>query len=152
MEIPIESIAIIFWGIVIIIGIIVELMSLGLVSIWFSIAAVIPLILAILGVDPFIQIIVFLLLSAILILYTRRIASKYLIKHKKITNFDRVIGQIVKVTKDITLDNKGEVYVDGKFWSASVNENIAIYSDDHCKIEAVQGVTLIVSKINNKGE
>ena len=78
---------IIFWvwlG-VIIATIILEIVTLDLVSVWFAIGAIIPLILsAIGGIAIEIQVGVFVFISAILLIFIRKIAQKILFKNMKL--------------------------------------------------------------------
>ena len=130
-----------FWlAIVIILGII-EVATVGLVSIWFVISGIVSLILSFF-VDSFaIQFGVFVLLGLILMLTTRKTLSKYFSKTEK-TNLDRVIGMQGIVTEDIEKNGIGEVKVDGKKWSAVADEEIKV--DSIVKILKIDGVKLKV--------
>ena len=130
-----------FWlGIVIFLGII-EVATVGLVSIWFVISGIVSLILSFF-VDSFaIQFGVFVLLGLILMLTTRKTLSKYFEKTEK-TNLDRVVGMQGIVTEDIEKNGIGEVKVDGKKWSAVADEEIKV--DSIVKILKIDGVKLKV--------
>jgi len=130
-----------FWlGIVIFLGIL-EVATVGLVSIWFVISGIVSLILSFF-VDSFaIQFGVFVLLGLILMLTTRKTLSKYFEKTEK-TNLDRVVGMQGIVTEDIEKNGIGEVKVDGKKWSAVADEEIK--KGSIVKILKIDGVKLKV--------
>lgn len=135
------------WLGIIIVSVIVEIITIDLVSIWFGAGAIIALIADLLGASQLIQIILFVIITTILIFVTRPVAKKYLRTNIEKTNFDRVIGKHGLVTKAITADNKGEVKVMSTSWLASSIDNTTINEGDYCEIMAVEGAHLVVKKI-----
>lgn len=135
------------WLGIIIVSVIVEIITIDLVSIWFGAGAIVALIADLLGASQLIQIILFVIITTILIFVTRPVAKKYLRTNIEKTNFDRVIGKHGLVTKAITADNKGEVKVMSTSWLASSIDNTTINEGDYCEIMAVEGAHLVVKKI-----
>lgn len=135
------------WLGIIIVSIIIEIITVDLVSIWFGAGAVVALIADLLGASQVIQIALFVIVTAILIVATRPVAKKYLRTNIEKTNFDRVIGKHGLVTRTITADNKGEVKVMSTSWLASSLDNTTINEGDYCEIMAVEGAHLVVKKI-----
>lgn len=135
------------WLGIIIVSIIIEIITVDLVSIWFGAGAVVALIADLLGASQIIQIALFVIVTAILIVATRPVAKKYLRTNIEKTNFDRVIGKHGLVTRTITADNKGEVKVMSTSWLASSLDNTTINEGDYCEIMAVEGAHLVVKKI-----
>lgn len=134
----------ILWIIIILFLTILEISTVGLVSIWFIASAIVSLILSFFISSFYIQFFVFVLLGIILLITTRPILTK-LLKTKNIsTNLDRIIGTTGIVTKDIMKNNIGEVKVDGKYWSAISKSEIK--KDQEVIIKAIDGVKLIVEK------
>jgi len=130
-----------FWLVVVIFLGVIEVVTTGLVSIWFVISGIVSLILSFF-VDSFaIQFGVFVLLGLILMLTTRKTLSKYFEKTEK-TNLDRVVGMQGIVTEDIEKNGIGEVKVDGKKWSAVADEEIK--KGSIVKILKIDGVKLKV--------
>ena len=80
------------WTIVLVIAVIVEAITIDLVSIWFGIGAIGALICDFLGIHEVVQVIVFAAISIICILVTRPLAKKYLRGNTVKTNLDRIIG------------------------------------------------------------
>ena len=135
------------WGVIIVVSFLVEIMTTGaMTSIWFTIGAIVSLLLALLRVGEIIQIAAFVVVSILTLVFLRPMAEKYLRGNVVATNTDRVIGRIVKVTKAITTDEWGEVLVDGVRWSAIEVDNHDIDIDERVKIMAIEGVKLIVKK------
>lgn len=137
----------IIWIAAIIIFGVVEAVTAGLVSIWFVIGGVGGLVVSILGGQIWLQVVVFFIVSIAALFLTRPLVRKISEKNKTATNADRVLGGIGRVTE--TIDNtipSGEVYVDGKRWSArSVNGDV-ITPDTLVRITRMEGVRLFVEK------
>ena len=139
---------VIFWLIVAIASIVIEIINLGnLICIWFAIGALVSAILAWLKVYTAIQYIVFFVASILAMLIIRPLAAEYLRGNTVPTNADRLIGKTGVVTKDITSDSWGEVLVMGVRWSAISVDNTAIKTDTKVKIMAIDGVKLMVTPV-----
>ena len=135
------------WMIVFLILIFIELITVNLVSIWFAIGAFASFILSYFVDLVYVQIIVFIVVSTISLLLTRKVVDK--IKgSKEATNLDRVIGKIGIVTEEITKLEPGEVKVDGKKWSAISTKKIKVGSK--VEILAIDGVKLKVKEIKEE--
>ena len=133
------------WLGIIIIAIIIEVVTIDLVSIWFATGAIIALITCLLGISQTIQIALFIIIVCAIIV--RPLAKKYMRGNIERTNYDRVIGKHGLITKTITADNKGEVKVMSTLWLASSIDNTTINEGEYCEILAVEGAHLVVKKI-----
>jgi len=143
----------IVWTAAIIIFGIVEAVTAGLVSIWFVAGALAALIAAFLGASLFIQIALFLIISAAALAMTRPLLKKFTNGITTPTNADRVLGEIAKVTEDIcNEDSTGAVFVDGKTWTARSADNTVIPAGNRVYIESMEGVKLFVKKVEEKSE
>ena len=138
---------VIIWFVVIIVAAIIEINTMDLTSIWFSVGALIAFIMAIVKLNVLGQIIVFLAISIILIISIRPIAKNYLKTNIINTNADRLIGKVAVVTKEAQPGERGEVKIDGKFWLAVNKSETLIEVDDRVEVLAIEGVKLIVEKI-----
>ncbi|MBR2600151.1 MAG: NfeD family protein [Erysipelotrichaceae bacterium] len=139
---------VIFWLIVAIASIVIEIITLGnLICIWFAIGALVSAILAWLKVYTAIQYIVFFVASILAMLIIRPLAAEYLRGNTVPTNADRLIGKTGVVTREITSDSWGEVLVMGVRWSAISVDNTAIKKDTKVKIMAIDGVKLMVTPV-----
>lgn len=132
------------WLIVAIILSIIELGTISLVSVWFIASALISLLLALLCFSFYIQLINFVILGIILLIFTRKPLLKYLNKTKQKTNADRILDMTGLVTEDIDIDQPGEVKVDGKRWTAIAKEKIV--KGKKVKILNIEGVKLLVEE------
>lgn len=136
-----------FWTIVLVISVIVEAITVDLVSIWFGLGAVAALIGEACGLNQVIQVILFAIISIIAIVVTRPLAKKYLRGNIVKTNLDRVIGKHCLVTETITPDTRGEVKVMGSLWSATSLNNVTIEAGQYAEVVSIEGAHVIVKKI-----
>lgn len=135
-----------FWIGVIVVSVVFELITPGLVSIWFTPSALVALILALCNVPEFIQIPVFLVLSILFIIFARPLFNKRCKAHA--TNIDAIIGERAIVIEKIeNIAGAGQVKVRGQFWSArTVDDDCTYEIGDIVTIVAVEGVKLICKK------
>ena len=142
---PISSLTL-FWLILIIAFIVAELMTAGLATIWFAGGAVVAAILSAMEAPVYMQIILFIVVSAVLMAAIRPIAVKYFNPERTKTNVDAVIGKQGVVTARI--DNaaqEGSVKVDGMTWSArALIHQQVIEEGALVSVRKVEGVKLIV--------
>lgn len=126
--------------------IIIEIITLGLSTIWFAGGALVAFFAALLGADVVIQVILFLVVSIILLLFTRPVAIKYLNHNRTKTNVDSLIGKQAVVIEGIeNLKGFGKVQVNGLEWTARTLEDYqSIEKDSIVNIVRVDGVKLIV--------
>ena len=137
----------VFWIVAIVVFSLVEAATAGLVSIWFAGGSLCALICAWIGLNVWIQIGVFIVVSAILILCLRKIASKNSKVNKSDTNLDRIIGQSVIVTQKVdNANNSGAVRINDIEWRVKSKNGDVIEEGEMCKIEKIDGVKLVVSK------
>ena len=132
------------WMIIFIGLIILELMTVNLVSIWFAIGSLIAFILSFWVTEITWQITVFILVSFISLVLTKNLVKKIRGKEIEPTNLDRVIGKIAIVTEEITKLEPGEVKVDGKKWTAISTKKIKVGSK--VEILSIDGVKLKVKE------
>ena len=142
------DIMIIIWFAVIILAAIIEINTMDLASIWFSAGALVAFILALVGLNPFIQIGIFLAVSLMLLISIRPIVKNYLKTNIIGTNTDRLVGKVAICTKDINVGERGEVKIDGKYWLAVSSGEEDILVDDKVEVLAIEGVKLIVDIIS----
>lgn len=134
------------WLALLVILLVIEFATVGLTTIWFAGGALVAFVLAALNVNFGVQIVVFLVLSLVLLFFTRPFAIKYINSRRTRTNSEELIGQTVMVTKRI--DNRaaeGEALVRGLEWTArAASDDLIIEADTLVKILRIEGVKLIV--------
>ena len=137
----------VFWLIAFIVFAVGEGLTVGLVSIWFAIGALGGMATAALGGGLWIQIAVFLALSALSLLLFKPLSKKMFQNKVSHTNADRVLGETALVTE--TVDNalaKGQVRVDGQIWSARSAHDVVIPEGTEVRVLRIEGVKVIVEK------
>ncbi|MEY8317110.1 NfeD family protein [Oscillospiraceae bacterium 50-58] len=135
----------IFWLAAFIVFAIGEAVTVGLVSVWFAVGALAALFATALGAGLWLQITVFLGVSALALALFKPLSSKFLKPRVSATNADRVIGSAALVTE--TIDNtqaKGQVKVNGQVWSARSAQDIVIPAGTDVKVLRIEGVKVIV--------
>jgi membrane protein implicated in regulation of membrane protease activity len=136
-----------FWIIIAVVLAIIEGLTLGFVTIWFTIGAGVAAVVSLAGGNLTIQIIVFFAVSLILLLFTRPILVKKLKVGKEKNNIELIEGKTGLVTEAIEPFNSGLVKVNGIVWTA-IGEatDFAADKDTEVEIVRVEGVKLIVKK------
>ncbi len=138
----------IFWLIVVAIMLIIEIFTLGLTTIWFSLGAVVSAVAAGLGAPIWLQVFLFVIVSVLVMVLVRPFAMKVVNKERTRTNIEEVIGKKAVVIEKI--DNRnglGKVRFRGVEWTArSTDETAVIDVDENVIIESVSGVKLMVKK------
>lgn len=137
---------IIGWIVAIIIFTVIEISTLGLATVWFAIGSLIALIAAFFNVPLYVQIILFLSSSIVLLAFTRPILIDYLKLGKAKTNLDSIIDSTGIVLDDIHPFQMGKVKVNGQIWSAISENNKTILKDSKVVICSIQGVKLLVKE------
>ncbi len=135
------------WTLILVVSIVIEMMTIDLVSIWFSVGAVVALVCNLLGLNETGQIIIFIIVSLICIIASRPIVKKYFKGNIVRTNLDRVIGKHCLVTETITPDQKGEVKVMGNLWSATSLNNEVITAGQYAEVLSIEGAHVVVKKL-----
>ena len=139
------------WLVLLILFLVIEVATMGLTTIWFAGGAVIAIIASLLGIPIAVQIVLFILVSLLLLFFTRPIAVKYFNKERVRTNVESMIGRQVIVTSEIdNLKGIGQVVVNGQEWSArSAEENGKLPVGAVAIVVAISGVKLIVREQRN---
>ena len=136
------------WLIAMVVLLVIEGVVPGLVSIWFAAGALFALLAALLGAELWLQCVIFLAVSLVLLALTRPLAKKYVNARTTPTNADRIIGQDCIVTEEIdNLHGTGAVLVDGKTWTARMEQaDGSAPKGAVVKALRIEGVRLIVTE------
>ena len=142
-----------FWAALVIIFALIEVFTFGLTTVWFAIGALVMVFLSIPKIINLpVQILIFLAISALLMIFTRPLAIKKLKMGKEKTNVDSLVGKHALVMKKISEFEKGEVKVGGLIWSARAEDSTEIPEGVKCEVLRVEGVQLIVKQISKLEE
>lgn len=136
------------WLVAMIILILIEIVTVGLTTIWFAVGALVATIVAMLGGGLILQLTLFLLVSFGMLLFTRPWAMKYINKKRIKTNYEGIIGKVVRITQDVdNIAEKGCAVVNGQEWTVrAADERIRIQAGSLAKVVEIKGVKLIVEK------
>ncbi len=138
--------AIVWLGLMVLFLVIEAACPFHLVSIWFAIASLIAMIVALFGGWIWLQVVVFLVVSTALLLMLWPLIKKFVNPKIVPTNVDSIVGQLVHVTEDINnIDATGQAKVNGLPWSARSASGAPIPKGTLVRIERIEGVKLIVS-------
>ena len=137
---------VLYWLIAAGVFLILEVLTMGLTTVWFAGGALVGALLAALHLPLGAQVAAFAVVSVILLVITRPLAKKYLNSRTVKTNADSLVGRTCLVTQDIdNLRAEGQVTVMGQVWTArSDSDERKIPKDTRVKVKAISGVKLIV--------
>lgn len=137
----------IIWLVVLAILLVIEFLTLGLTTVWFAGGALVAFLVSLAGGPLWLQLLLFIAVSVVLLLFTRPLAVKYLNKDVQKTNVDSIPGQKGIVTA--TIDNlkaEGQVTIQGMDWTARAKNGNTIEKGKVVRVTAVEGVKLIVEE------
>lgn len=138
----------IIWLVLLLVFIFVEASTVGLVSLWFAAGALAALITAMLGGWVWLQVVLFFLVSAGLLLALRPWVKKHFNPKVTPTNVDAVIGMEGLVTADIdNIQAVGQVKLGGVEWSARSADGQPIQAGTRIRVDRVEGVKVFVTAL-----
>lgn len=127
----------------------IELATMGLVTIWFAVGAIIACLSALVGVPLIGQLVIFAVVSTVILVVVRPLANKYINSKVKKTNIDALAGRRLIAKTDIdNIKRIGKVDVDGSTWMAASDcDEITINAGEEVEIVKVVGATIIVKRV-----
>jgi len=138
---------IVLWAVVICASVFLEAMSSQLVAVWFAVAAVVSLVLAIIGAALWIQVAIFVGLAFVLAVLSRPLYKKYIRPKAQHTNADMAIGQIAIITERVDNDaGTGFATVGAQLWTARSEDGSVIEEGEKAVVVCIDGVKLILNK------
>lgn len=126
---------------------IIEASTLSLTTIWFAISAFLMIFVSLTPLPLIVQLLIFVVLALMLLIFTRPLILTKLEKNKVSTNYDRNIGQTAMVTKRITPTDKGTVKLNGMEWTAGVKDDTVLEEGSKCIVTEISGVTAWVKAL-----
>lgn len=136
------------WLILFVVLVVFEIATMGLTTIWFAAGSLVAFFASLFHVTWWLQFILFIVVSLIMLIFTRPFAVRYVNKHTQKTNIDSIIGQTGRVIAQI--DNAqatGYVVVNGLEWAARSADASVIEVDTMVKVKAIEGVKVIVERL-----
>ena len=138
---------IIGWAIALVVLLIIEGATAQLVTIWFAAGSFLMIFAALLKCPLWLQIVLFVVVSLLLLIFTRPILKKKFPSKKERFNSDAIIGEKAVVTQPVSEMEKGAVKVKGLEWSAAPEKNQSFNAGDICIIKEIKGATVIIAPI-----
>lgn len=125
-----------------------EAATVALVAIWFMIGAIAAILPALLGLNIWMQLSVFVAVSLLTLFFTRPLVKEKINKKTVKTNADSNIGKIGIVLKEIgRSEEPGRVSVSGQDWAARSEIEEIIPEGEQVLVKAIEGVTLVVERL-----
>ena len=91
----------IFWLVLMVVLLVIELITVGLTCIWFACGALAAVIVSVAGGPIWLQAVVFLAVSLLMLYFTRPWAMKYIQPKKVRTNYEEALGKDVRVIERV---------------------------------------------------
>ena len=143
-----DSYITIAWLGLLIILLIIEIITVGLTSIWAAGGALAALILNILGLSLVWQVIAFFAVTFVLLIFTRPFAVRFINTQREKTNYEGIIGKTIRIAERVdNIRQTGMAVVNGQEWTVRAeDEQEVLEPETLAKVVKISGVKLIVRK------
>ena len=140
------NLAAIVWLVLMVVFLAIEASTVSMVSLWFAAGSLIALLTALAGGPAWLQTVLFLAVSAGLLLALRPLAKKYLAPKVTATNVDSIVGSTGLVTAAIdNVSASGQVKLGAMEWTARSTSGQPIPVGTLVKVDRIEGVKAFVS-------
>ena len=143
-----DTVTVYVWLGLLILFLVIEIATVGLTTIWMAGGALGALILDLAGLNLWWQIGAFLVVSFTMLVFTRPVVVKYINSHHEKTNYEGIIGKVVRITEKVdNLQQTGTAVVNGLEWTTRAErDDVILDPGDLAKVVNISGVKLIVKK------
>lgn len=143
-----DTVTVYVWLGLLILFLVIEIATVGLTTIWMAGGALGALILDLAGLNLWWQIGAFLVVSFTMLVFTRPFVVKYINSHHEKTNYEGIIGKVVRITEKVdNLQQTGTAVVNGLEWTTRADrDDVILDPGDLAKVVNISGVKLIVKK------
>jgi len=139
---------VILWIVIMVVLLAIEAATMNLTTIWLAVGALISIFFTLAGAGGVMQFAVFVVVSAVMVIFTRPLVKKYIEGKYQKTNSDGLVGKTARIIE--TVDNRhetGTAFLDGKEWMVrSEDDDQVLASGELAVVRSISGVKLIVSK------
>ena len=143
--------AIIWFSLMVLFLIVEAVCAIHLVSIWFAAGALVAAIAAFLGAEIWLQTILFLAVSCVILALMWPFVKKFLNPSLQKTNIDTVIGAEGLVTAQIdNLSAQGQVKLGGMEWTARSASGESIAPGTRIRVDRIEGVKVFVTPVKEE--
>lgn len=136
------------WLVLLILFLMAEGATAAVTTVWFAGGALVAMLASLLGAELWLQVVLFLAVSILLLLSLRPLLKKYITPKKVRTNVDSVIG-----SEGIVLDRidniacTGRVKLGGMEWTARSASDEIIEPGTVIRVEKIEGVKVFVTTV-----
>ena len=143
-----DSYITIAWLGLLIILLVIEIITVGLTSIWAAGGALAALIQNIMGLSLVWQVVVFFVVTFVLLIFTRPFAVRFINTQREKTNYEGIIGKTIRIAERVdNIRQTGMAVVNGQEWTVRAEEEPEILEPETlAKVVNISGVKLIVRK------
>lgn len=143
-----DTVTVYVWLGLLILFLVIEIATVGLTTIWMAGGALGALILDLAGLNLWWQIGAFLVVSFTMLVFTRPFVVKYINSYHEKTNYEGIIGKVVRITEKVdNLQQTGTAVVNGLEWTTRAErDDVILDPGDLAKVVNISGVKLIVKK------
>ncbi len=134
----------VWWFVIFVLLVLIELITVNLVTIWFAIGASFAILISIFSDSLIIQLIGFIIVSVISLIISKPVINRFRVDKLTPTNLDRVLGMSADVIKDISPDKSGQIKVLGSVWTAIADRSFKV--GDKVRVKKIVGVKLFVEE------
>lgn len=139
---------VILWIAIMVLLLVVEALTMNLTTIWLAIGALASVFFTLAGAGGVAQFAVFVVVSAVMVFFTRPLVKKYVAGKYQKTNSDSLVGRSARIIEPV--DNKletGTAFLDGKEWTVRSDSDAVTFNEgDMVIVREIEGVKLIVAK------
>lgn len=137
------------WLIAFVVFVGIEVVTMALTTIWFAGGSLAAFLVSLAGMPVKGQLVVFLAVSFVLLIFTRPFAAKYINKGTVKTNAEDLVGKKARVTAEINNSlSTGAAVLNGQEWTARAADDGAIIREgEMVVVKDIRGVKLIVDRI-----
>ncbi len=143
-----DSYITIAWLVLLIVLLIIEIITVGLTSIWAAGGALAALILNILGIPLAGQVVVFFAVTFVLLCFTRPFAVRFINSQRVKTNYEGIIGKTIRIAETVdNISQTGMAVVNGQEWTVRAQKDEDVLEPETlAKVVNISGVKLIVKR------
>lgn len=124
-----------------------EIFTVGFLIFWFGIGALLTMLASLFITNIFIQALIFIVSSTVLLFLTKPLINKFVVKKTVPTNVYEIIGKKGIITQEISsVHSKGQVKVGNETWTAVSEETLSLNTE--IEVIKVDGVKLVVKSIS----
>ena len=141
----------IIWLVLMVIFLVMEAMTVVTVSLWFAVGALVALLVSLVGLELWVQIVLFFIVSGVLLACLRPMVQRHFNPKLSRTNVDALVGSKGYVTADIdNISAAGQVKLGSMEWSARSANGLPIPAGTLVKVSYIEGVKAYVLPANEK--